>query len=63
MTETIVHVLPVNDLYPHTETGKYCACDPRIDEVEPGKFMVVHNSYDGREQHEQFEELHGQNVQ
>ena len=43
-----VHVIPLNDLKPHVESGEWCHCQPRIDrsEREP---IVTHNAYDGRE--------------
>lgn len=44
----IYHVLPIDDLKPHTESGMYCKCQPEIIERE-FVTMVVHYSYDGRE--------------
>ena len=46
-----VHVVPLNDLLPHTEIGADCMCDPRI-EIVGGRLLIVHNSYDGREEKE-----------
>ncbi len=43
------HVVPNNDLKPHTEVGVSCKCRPRVEVVENGNRVVVHNSYDGRE--------------
>ena len=43
----IIHILPVDDLEPHTEETT-CKCEPKIKIVEGG-MLVVHNSYDGRE--------------
>lgn len=47
----IVHVYPVNDLFPHITEGLDCPCKPTIEAVEGGT-LVVHNSYDGREKAE-----------
>ena len=47
MKETF-HILPLNDLKPHTERGQYCKCEPVIDDRENG-ILVIHNAYDGRE--------------
>lgn len=41
------HVYPQGDILPHVTTGDYCPCDPR---VEDG--IVIHNSWDGREESE-----------
>lgn len=46
-----VHVLPIDDLVEHEEEGDDCVCGPRVEFVEGGK-VVVHNSLDGRENHE-----------
>lgn len=48
MQETM-HVVPLNDLKPHIESGQYCHCKPSIREHGT---VVVHNSYDGREFYE-----------
>lgn len=59
MSNKPVHVLPVDDLRPHIETGTYCHCKPRI-EREGGGTVVVHNAYDGREFYEN-DESKGEN--
>lgn len=41
-----VHVIPVDDIYPHKEDGFDCHCSPRLEEKG---LIVVHNSFDGRE--------------
>jgi hypothetical protein len=50
-----VHVVPVGDLIVHTTTDD-CVCGPRDQPVklEDGSvgWLTVHNSLDGREQHE-----------
>lgn len=50
------HVFPQNDEKPHEFTstlddGLYCPCKcaPIIIEKENGAFIIVHNSFDGRE--------------
>lgn len=42
------HILPIDDLKPHLEKST-CECLPRVEVLENGNLMVVHNSYDGRE--------------
>jgi hypothetical protein len=48
-----VHVYPLNDILPHiTEGGPGCPCRPKIEDVEGGGTLIIHNSYDGREKAE-----------
>ena len=47
-TNFMIHILPVNDLKEHEELTT-CKCKPRIEILDDGEIMVVHNSYDGRE--------------
>lgn len=47
MSALKVHVLPVNDLKVHAES-ELCECRPRIEQSGNG-WLIVHNSYDGRE--------------
>ena len=42
------HVLPTNDLKEHEET-EYCHCKPKVEVMENGNRIIIHNSYDGRE--------------
>jgi hypothetical protein len=49
------HVLPVNDLKEHAENTT-CECHPKVI-FENGNMVVVHNSYDGREGLELYNEL------
>lgn len=42
------HVYPLNDDKEHTLEGLGCECKPRV-EIENGREIVIHNSYDGRE--------------
>jgi len=50
MTDDI-HVVPVDDILPHDTEGTDCWCDPRI-EVIGANLLIVHNSFDGREEKE-----------
>lgn len=43
-----IHVLPVNDIYLHADTGVHCNCNPVVGRVE-GALLVIHNAFDGRE--------------
>lgn len=52
-----VHVVPVNDLHPHHTAG--CPCKPvqemqvhDCDGVGHARFLLIHNSFDGREAHD-----------
>ena len=49
------HVLPVGDLKEHTEET-ICKCHPRV-VFENGNMIIIHNSYDGREGLELYNEL------
>jgi len=44
----IYHILPINDIKEHEESTT-CACSPKIEIIETGDIIVVHNAYDGRE--------------
>lgn len=51
MTEAI-HVYPLNDYRDHCVDGGNCWCRPRV--LDDGEdTIVVHNSMDRREEHEQ----------
>jgi hypothetical protein len=45
------HVIPVDDLRPHIQSLK-CLCNPQ----DTGEGVIVHNSFDGREFDEEFNE-------
>lgn len=58
MSCNIWHVLPVADIKDHIgitvedkdgEIESPCECKPRIEVLENGAIIVVHNSFDGRE--------------
>ena len=49
----LANPLPVNDEVEHVES-RDCWCKPRIEESEQ---VVVHNSFDGREDFEELEEI------
>jgi hypothetical protein len=48
-----VHVLPVNDLVEHDNTGDDCVCGPEVEPVprDDGSmgWLIKHHSLDGRE--------------
>lgn len=46
------HVFPLNDWAEHNTESSDCWCDPKVDD-----FVVIHNSADGREDHEQGKKL------
>jgi len=48
-TGSQIHVVPEDDLEPHSETED-CGCNPTIELSQFGNYpLVVHNSYDWRE--------------
>ena len=57
-TMTSVHVVPINDTYPHDEGGLACDCIPQVvtgeadDEtglwLKYGVPLVIHNVYNGK---------------
>lgn len=49
----MIHIMPLDDLHEHT-TSVTCLCGPRVDYNE-GEGIAVHNSWDGREAIECFE--------
>jgi hypothetical protein len=52
-----VHIIPENDKMPHDESA-FCLCEPRIEpEDEHSAAMVIHNSYDRREEFEARERM------
>ena len=44
-----VHVLPIDDLRKHDEKGCNCWCNPRTEQEENARVVIIHNSMDGRE--------------
>ncbi len=46
----VFHVMPVNDLKEHSESHT-CCCVPTL-KNESGNVIVLHNSFDGRENFE-----------
>lgn len=46
----VYHVLPVNDEREHQESYQ-CPCNPVV-ENEGGNMVIIHNSFDGRENFE-----------
>lgn len=51
-----IHVLPTNDEVPHVESEQ-CWCKPKVE--ENGQ-LIIHNSFDGRED---FEDIDKENTQ
>lgn len=48
----MIHVYPVNDTVEHDTESISCWCKPRIE--ENGQ-LVIHNSFDGREDFEEID--------
>ena len=42
------HILPINDLIIHEENTT-CECEPKVEFLENGDMLIVHNAFDGRE--------------
>jgi hypothetical protein len=55
MPDTI-HVYPLNDIIEHKTDDIDCICLPTVKEVEGGT-IIVHNSFDGREDVEKQQEI------
>ena len=55
----MVHVYPLDDLKEHntTNTGNICEFNPQIIIEPDSELIVVHNSFDGREAVEWFNEI------
>ena len=58
MIENTWHIAPYQDINKHILECFYCKngipicnckCKPRTEVVEEGKFLIIHNSFDGRE--------------
>lgn len=47
----IWHILPVNDIKEHVEAST-CHCNPIVKVLEGGDLLVIHSSYDRREDFE-----------
>lgn len=43
------HILPINDLEEHEKDGVVCKCRPEIRIEDEYNWLIVHNSFDGRE--------------
>ena len=52
----MVNILPINDLKEHEENTT-CECNPKVEILENGEILVIHNSYDRREVTEEVLEL------
>jgi len=55
----MIHVYPIDDLKEHdtTDTGNTCECNPQVIIEPDSSIIVVHNSFDGREAVEWFNEI------
>lgn len=42
------HILPTNDIDTHEEST-ICKCEPKLEILEDGDMMIIHNAFDGRE--------------
>lgn len=49
------NILPINDLKEHLEDST-CRCQPQVI-YENGEMIIIHNSFDGREGLELYNEL------
>ena len=47
-----LHVIPIDDLFPHEDVGYACKCKLRMTRLEHGFTLLTHTAYDGREAHE-----------
>ena len=52
MKEKSLHILPINDIFPHKEEGIDCPCLPKIESGDGGILyespMIIHNAWDKR---------------
>jgi hypothetical protein len=46
---SIWHILPIDDLEEHLEKS-ICKCSPKSEILENGDILIIHNSFDQREQ-------------
>ena len=51
--ETIIHVYPINEDDLHDLVGSRCRCIPEVWVDADGGVVISHNSFDGREWHEE----------
>ena len=56
----MINILPINDLKEHEENTT-CECNPKVEVLENGEILVIHNSYDRREVIEEALELINKN--
>ena len=50
----IYHVTPINDIDEHAEETT-CECKPEVEHIN-GNMVIIHNSFDGRENVEKLRE-------
>jgi hypothetical protein len=59
----MIHIVPLNDLKPHTEEGTQCPCEPHVFFNDPAtgealvEPIVLHKAWDNREVVEEAEAL------
>lgn len=44
----MINIIPIDDIKEHIEDST-CQCYPKVEILENGEIMIIHNSYDGRE--------------
>jgi hypothetical protein len=54
------HILPLNDIKPHKETGFDCPCKPKK-QIVYHKMLIIHNAFDCRERKEELIEQINEN--
>ena len=52
----MINIIPLNDYEEHEESTT-CKCSPKIEFNKEGELIVIHNSFDGRENTEGFNKV------
>lgn len=47
-----LHVYPLSDKLEHNTESNLCLCNPRTEPQPDGTYLIIHNSFDGREYQE-----------
>lgn len=45
-------VIPIDDTVTHKDFDTKCDCNPKLTTTDSGELLLIHNSFDGREQFE-----------
>ena len=45
-------IVPINDIESHEDYSTTCKCDPAVEFREDGEMVIIHNSFDKREERE-----------